>query len=157
MSITSANNDVHSAHLRLSAFRDKFGLDDAVLRSNEGLQHRLPRVLDDLERRFYIYRKPHPWYNFIGIVAGIVSLVAIIPQIAQIVDRQSACDLSMTFLLGTFLVQMLRVWYSFGNKLYLNGFFALATALITFSMVLLKKHYDSDARCAIEAMKIETS
>jgi uncharacterized protein with PQ loop repeat len=138
------------AHSRLSGFVAQHRTQDALESDYASLPRRVHAMLDDLGDNYYIYRKPHIMFNVLGVMAGIISLVAIFPQILIIIERQSACDLSETFLVGTLVVQCIWVLYSFGNRLYLNGCFAAFTAAVVLWMVVLKHKYDSPLKCARE-------
>ena len=86
-------------------------------------------------------------WNVIGIVAGVISIVAMVPQIVVIHERQSACDISHAFLYGNLVVQMLWLTYSIGNKLWINALFAAGFATMVVYMMVVKKQYDAGNAC----------
>ncbi|MGC6479356.1 MAG: SemiSWEET transporter [Flavobacteriaceae bacterium] len=73
----------------------------------------------------------HP-FEFIGIVAGILTSVAFVPQILKIWKTKSAADIST----GMYLVMITGVvlWFIYG--LYLQSFAILLSNAVAFSLQL---------------------
>lgn len=140
-----------SAHRRLDKFRDTYSLKDAPGRGFATHTDRLEKFLDDIDNNYHLYRKPSRIWNVVGLVAGIISFVAVCLQISTIVKRKSACDLSMGFLVGWTAVQFLWVVYSFGNRMYLYGCFTVISFLVVVVMIVLKSVYDKDGKCSNQA------
>lgn len=140
--------DWKNAHDVASVFENKVKLPPSSYPPSS-LTERLQNIFSSLHNEYHVYRKPAKIWNIIGVVAAVVSVVAIIPQINQIHERQSACDVSMSFLVGNLVVQCLWCIYSLGNRLWMNAMFTCAFILGIVYMIAIKVHYDAGNACAL--------
>ena len=79
----------------------------------------------------------------IGLMAGILSIVAVLPQVWKTYITKHSKDLSMKWLLITFGSQVL--WFTYG---ILTGILPViltssSTCVMTSSLILMKRKYDN--------------
>lgn len=143
--------DLRSAHMRLTKLRDSAGLADAKGSHMRTLPDRVHAFVDDIEQNYFLYRKPSRVWNWVGMAAGAISLVALCFQIAIIVEHRTARDLSWGFIVGSLVVQFLWIIYSFGNRLRLHGLFALVAFAGVAAIMVMKFMFDDSDAAHLEA------
>ena len=89
-------------------------------------------------------------WNCLGMLAGLLSLIAFIPQIVVIIEHESACDLSMLTLVGLLAVQVLWFAYGWGFQLPVTMLRSFVGILVALFIIVLKDKYDSDGRCELQ-------
>tara|TARA_B110001454_G_scaffold169099_1_gene159373 strand:- start:179 stop:427 length:249 start_codon:yes stop_codon:yes gene_type:complete len=80
----------------------------------------------------------------IGLLAGTLSIIALIPQVWKTYITKHSKDLSMKWLLLTFISQLL--WFTFGmlsNVLPVILTSSL-TCVMTSSLIIMKRKYDNE-------------
>jgi len=83
------------------------------------------------------------YITLIGLTAGTLSIVAYIPQVWKTYTTKHTKDLSMKWLLLTFIPQLL--WFTFGMltnvlPVILTSSF---TCVMTYSLIVMKRKYDN--------------
>lgn len=152
----------HHARTGLTAFREKHGITGLPGLKDRAAVHRdvppttlaeeADTVVAALNREFVVYRQPSWVWNWFGVVAGILSFAAVIPQLSQIVERQSACDINMQFIVGNIAVQVLWLIFGLGNRLWLSATFSAVFIAVMTYMLSLKLQYDTPEKCERERL-----
>ena len=91
--------------------------------------------------------KPSWFYLAVGTLAGAIGGVAIVAQIVTIVQKESACDLSVVYLGLTMFTSLLWLVYGFGLNLIVQKLTGAAGIVLVGIILGLKAHYDKDPKC----------
>ena len=79
----------------------------------------------------------------IGLLAGILSIVAYLPQVWKTYITKHSKDLSMKWLLITFGSQVLRFTYGILTGILPVILTSSSTCVMTSSLILMKRKYDN--------------
>lgn len=102
----------------------------------------ITRLFKDMDRELTIYRSPSKVWVFVGVLAAVISLAAIIFQIVQIVETQSAEDISYVYLAGLLIVQILWALYAAAHQVWVSLTSAILGSITIAVIIGLKGHYD---------------
>lgn len=109
-----------------------------------------PRVISRLSalmKRFSLRPRVSAVWSWMGVLAGLISFVAVCVQITYIVQRKSACDISYTFLAGNLVTNTLWLMYGVGNRLVVNVLTSSIGLLVVVTLIVMKWYYDRDGHC----------
>lgn len=97
------------------------------------------------DSKYELRRKIDPKWAYFGFAAALITMVSIIIQIAVIVQRQSAEDISYYFIIGLGIVQVLTIIYGIKLRLWVSQISGFVGLIVVFIFLYLKMKYDDDA------------
>lgn len=108
---------------------------------------RLRHITRAIKTGYTLHRTPRRMWMYVGLLAGSLTVTAILFQMLQIHRRRSACDLSLVFVLLSMTVQFLWLCYGISHKLPVNIITSTMSLAVTSVLLGMKIHYDAVSPC----------
>ena len=99
------------------------------------------------EKQYHIKVKPHYIYAVLGLVAGLITFVAIMVQIVDIFVHKNACNFVWAFVIGTLLTQTLWFIFGVGMGIWVQMIVSGVGILVGILLLVLKITYGTGDKC----------
>lgn len=100
--------------------------------------------ISHFRQNYIVKARTHRIWDWAGVVAGVLTLVAVIMQIVRVYQLRSACAISYYFLIGNLGVQALWLTYGIGNGYWVNILTGSVGVIVIAYMLILKIKYDGN-------------